>query len=215
MKAIDELAKILRNYHLMSQEIRKSDIIFLLGSHDPHVARYAANLWHKWYAPYLVVSWGVMHPAGVLENDEPILEAIWLANIIMKEWVPASAIIIEPQAKNTGENCIYTKQLLEKKGIAHTTAIAVQKPYMERRTYATIKAQRPDLDIAVTSSPVSYEKYCTMIDKERFLNAMVWDLQRIKLYPAKWFQITQEIPTEVRNAFEKLVALWYTKHLVV
>jgi uncharacterized SAM-binding protein YcdF (DUF218 family) len=43
---------------------------------------------------------------------------------------------------------------------------------------------------------------------------MVGDLQRIKYYPEKWFQIFQEIPYEVRNAYEILVSLWYNKYLI-
>jgi hypothetical protein len=49
---------------------------------------------------------------------------------------------------------------------------------------------------------------------ERVINAMVGDLQRIRLYPAKGFQIPQEIPEDVWAAFEKLVAWGFDKHLV-
>lgn len=43
---------------------------------------------------------------------------------------------------------------------------------------------------------------------------MVGDLQRIKEYPAKGFQIEQEIPDEVWSAYETLVAAGYDKHLI-
>jgi hypothetical protein len=43
---------------------------------------------------------------------------------------------------------------------------------------------------------------------------MIGDLQRIQLYPAKGFQIYQEIPAEVWAAYEQLVALGFDKHLV-
>jgi hypothetical protein len=39
-------------------------------------------------------------------------------------------------------------------------------------------------------------------------------LQRIKSYPEKGYQIYQEIPPEVWNALEKLVALGFDKHLM-
>ena len=42
---------------------------------------------------------------------------------------------------------------------------------------------------------------------------MVGDLQRIRIYPAKGFQIPQEIPEDVWSAFEKLVAWGFTGHL--
>lgn len=43
---------------------------------------------------------------------------------------------------------------------------------------------------------------------------MVGDLQRIREYPKKGFQIEQTIPNTVWNAYEMLVAADYTKHLM-
>jgi hypothetical protein len=36
----------------------------------------------------------------------------------------------------------------------------------------------------------------------------------VKLYPARGFQIAQEIPDDVWQAFEELVAAGYDRHLV-
>jgi hypothetical protein len=43
---------------------------------------------------------------------------------------------------------------------------------------------------------------------------MVGDLQRILLYPAKGYQISQAVPESVQLAFEKLVDLGYTQQLL-
>jgi hypothetical protein len=43
---------------------------------------------------------------------------------------------------------------------------------------------------------------------------MVGDLQRIKIYPARGFQIEQEIPEPVWQAFEVLVRAGYDKYLI-
>jgi hypothetical protein len=43
---------------------------------------------------------------------------------------------------------------------------------------------------------------------------MVGDLQRIKLYPEKGFQVYQEIPDDVWEAYEELVAMGFDKQLV-
>ena len=50
------------------------------------------------------------------------------------------------------------------------------------------------------------------INRRRSL--MVGDLQRIKLYPARGYQIAQEIPDEVWRAFEGLVRAGYDKYLI-
>ena len=46
------------------------------------------------------------------------------------------------------------------------------------------------------------------------VSIMVGDLQRIRLYPEKGFQIPQEIPDDVAAAFDRLVAAGYDRHLV-
>jgi hypothetical protein len=46
------------------------------------------------------------------------------------------------------------------------------------------------------------------------IHIMVGDLQRIKLYPAMGFQIPLEIPAEAWDAYERLVAAGFDKHLV-
>jgi hypothetical protein len=46
------------------------------------------------------------------------------------------------------------------------------------------------------------------------ISIMVGDLQRIRLYPAKGFQIHQDIPDDVWTAYEELVAAGYDKHLL-
>ncbi len=43
---------------------------------------------------------------------------------------------------------------------------------------------------------------------------MVGDLQRIKEYPKKGFAVEQEIPDDVWGAYEQLVKVGYTKHLI-
>jgi hypothetical protein len=43
---------------------------------------------------------------------------------------------------------------------------------------------------------------------------MVGDLQRIRVYPARGYQIEQDIPTDVWAAYEELVRAGYDRHLI-
>ena len=52
------------------------------------------------------------------------------------------------------------------------------------------------------------------ISKDDVINIIVGDLQRMKEYPEKGFQIVQKIPESVWQAYEKLVDLGYNKHLM-
>ena len=46
------------------------------------------------------------------------------------------------------------------------------------------------------------------------ISIMVGDLQRIRLYPEKGFQIPQEIPEDVWAAYQALVQAGYNRHLI-
>jgi hypothetical protein len=77
----------------------------------------------------------------------------------------------------------------------------------------------PDKGAVVTSPQVSFDEYLRdytnpELSEADVVSIMVGDLQRIKVYPAKGFQIYQEIPEEVWAAYEELVGLGYDKHLV-
>jgi hypothetical protein len=112
------------------------------------------------------------------------------------------------------ENILFTQQLLEDKGLHPHTFLLVQKPYMERRSYATFKKRWPDKELIVTSPQIAFEDYPTPeMPMERVIDMMVGDLQRIRLYPEKGFQIPQEIPGEVWAAYEKLVDWGFIGHL--
>lgn len=204
-------AKILWDYHHMNHEIKKSDCILALGSHDLRVAGRAADLYLEGFASLLIFSGGL----GNLTSDIwTVPEADQFADIAMKKGVPEKDILVENKSTNTGENITFTQQLLLEKGLNPQRFILVQKPYMERRSYATFKRHWPEKELLVTSPLYSFEDYPTEdIPMEKVINIMVGDLQRIKIYPAKGFQIPMEIPENVWLAYQKLIAAGFDKHL--
>jgi uncharacterized SAM-binding protein YcdF (DUF218 family) len=206
-----EEARKLWDYHHMHHVPAKSDCILALGSHDLRVADRAAELYLEGWAPILILSGGLGYLTKGLWKDP---EADLFARIALDKGVPAEAIFIENKSTNTGENIQFSRRLLEEKGLHPQHFLLVQKPYMERRTYATFKKQWPDKDLLVTSPQIAFEDYANdEIPMERVINSMVGDLQRIRIYPAKGFQIPQDIPDDVWTAYEKLVAWGFTKHL--
>ena len=198
----------------MDQKLTKVDSIFVLCSLDTRVAEKAAQLYLEGYSSQVIVSGGV----GVLTQDifnKP--EAQIFADIIVELGVPASDIIIEDESTNTGENIQFTYNLLRNLGKSFSSFILVQKPYMERRTYATFKKQWPDeyTEILVASPDIEYDEYFTdELPKDLVINIMVGDMQRIIEYPAKGYQIEQEVPDNVNRAFKALIKAGYTKHLI-
>ena len=206
------LAKKLWNYHHVSHIIEKSDCILALGSHDLRVAERTAELYLQGWATLVIMSGGLGNFTKEMWTEK---EADKFAAVAIQKGVPKAAILIENKSTNTGENILFTQKLLEEKGLDPQSFIVVQKPYMERRSYATFKKHWPGKKLMVTSPQISFEEYPTdEIPIEKVINIMVGDLQRIKLYPEKGFQIYQHIPEEIWNAYERLVSLGFDKHLM-
>lgn len=211
----DALAQILWNYHHINQPLKKADCILVLGSHDLSVARYGAKLFLDGYAPLIAFSGGTAHQNDMLRTGWNTSEAEMFANVAIEMGVPKDKIIIENKATNTGENFQLTEKIFKEKGVNPKTVILVQKPYMERRTLATGQVQWPQRELIVTSEPVSYADYINRdIPRDSFINIMVGDLQRIKIYGDNGFQTKQEIPAEVWSVYEQLVQIGFDKRLV-
>ena len=139
----DTLAKILWGYMHMYHVLEKADAIFVLGSSDERVAEYAAKLYLERWAPLIIFSGG----RGETSFDMwGMTEAEKFASIAINMGVPETSLLLEKRSTNTGENIRFTKELLEKKNVHCKKFILVQKPYMERRTYATFMKQWPDMD---------------------------------------------------------------------
>lgn len=207
-----ELAQILWDYHHVHHTLEKSDCILVLGSHDLRVAERAATLYLQGWAPLLVFSGGLGRLTQEIWSEA---EADKFAAIALNKGVPREAILIENKSTNTGENILFTKKLFQEKNIDPQTFIVVQKPYMERRSYATFKRHWIGKKLIVTSPQVTLKTYPNEdISLKEVIHIMVGDLQRIKLYPEKGFQIFQEIPDDVWIAYERLVELGYDSHLV-
>ena len=213
---IRALAQKLWHYHQMNHQLELADAILVLCSHDKKVAERGAQLLLEGWAPLLIFSGGL----GVITKNiwhEP--EADQFAEIAIALGVPPEKILIENQSTNTGENVLFTKRLLAQKQIDPARFILVQKPYMERRSFATFRKNWPDKNVLVTSPQVSFAEYLeTYVNSELsvddVISIMVGDLQRIKVYADKGFQIPQEIPDNVLSAYEELVRAGYDRHLI-
>lgn len=210
------LAEQIWHYHLMNHQLEKTDAILVLCSHDKRVAERGAELLLAGWAPVLIFSGGLGTITSGMWNEP---EADQFARLAVELGVPEQKILIENKSTNTGENVLFTKQFLAEKNLNPEKFIVVQKPYMERRAYATFRKLWPEKQVLVTSPQVSFEKYLSEYTNEGLssddvISIMVGDLQRIKLYPEKGFQIQQEIPGEIWAAYEELVRTGYDRHLI-
>lgn len=212
MLTSDALARVLWDYMVLGHDLVESDVILALGSNDLRVAERAADVCLQGLAPLLVCSG---HLGRLTAERFHKSEAEMFADVAAAKGVPREAIRLEPRSTNTGDNVTFSRELLRGLGIDPQRIILVQKPYMERRTYATFMKRWPGKDVRVTSPAISFDDYPTAeLPKDLVINILVGDVQRMRVYADRGFQIAQPMPDEVWAAWEELVVRGYTNHLV-
>lgn len=212
---IRRLAERIWHYHRLNHELATADAIVVLCSHDKVVAERGAQLFLEGWAPLLIFSGGL---GAITKHLWREAEADQFARVAVRMGVPAEKILTETRSTNTGENVLFTKRLLAAKQLDLRKFIVVQKPYMERRAYATFRRRWPEVDVIVTSPQVSFDEYLSgysnaALSTDDVVSIMVGDLQRIRLYSEKGFQIPQDIPDDVWLAYEELIKAGYDKYL--
>jgi len=203
-------------YHHLNHQVSHADAILVLCSHDTIVANRGAELSLEGWAPLLIFSGGLGSITSRLWQEP---EADQFARIAIELGVPAEQILVENKSTNTGENIVFTRRLLAARRLDPQKFIVVQKPYMERRSYATFRKLWPEKDVLVTSPRLSLDDYLNryshgVLSPDDVISIMVGDLQRIRLYAEKGFQIHQDVPDDVWQAYEELVGAGYDRHLV-
>jgi len=210
--AIRADVEALWDFNDMHHEVRPSDIGIGLGSHDPNVAIYTAELYHQGVFP-LIAFTGANAPTTV--ERFPRGEAVHFREIAIELGVPAEAILIETESRNTPDNFELTHKLLGEHNISVQTATVISRPYQQRRAYGIAKLAWPELDVRCSSRPLPLDDYIADIgDMNRVVTMLVGDTQRVALDARYGFAITQDIPDHVRVAYRRLVAAGFTGRVV-
>lgn len=199
----------------LSQTPRKADVIVGFGNFNTDIARRAAELYLQGYAPKILFT------GGLGRNTEGLLpepEAVRFARTAMECGVPEGDIILEDRSKNTADNILFTRALLEELGVKHDHILGVHQPFMERRIKAAMGVYWPELNFSVTSPQVTIAEYLARakdqgISENASISVIVGDFQRMELYARKGWQLPQEIPEKCWEAFRELVAMGFDKQL--
>ena len=209
---IDRDARLIWDYHHVHHTLAPTDVIIVLGSHDTRVAERGADVFLAGGAPLIVFS-GYL---GALTSEiwtRP--EAEIFAEVAEAKGVPRDRMILESRATNTGENVSYSRALLAERGLHPHRVLAVQKPYMERRTLATFQQRWPEVEVIVTSPQIDFDAYPNeAVSREDVIHIMMGDLQRLIVYGEKGWSAPQDVPAEVQAAFDRLVKAGYTRRLL-
>ena len=193
-----------------------ADLIVSLGTNDLRVAEFAAGLYHRGFGKAIVFTGGIAHQGDLLATPWDRSEAEMFAEVAQAHGVPAECILLEPTATNTAENIRFSRRLIEDRGLAPRNIVLAVKPFMQRRTFATLAVEWPEMPASVASPAMTLDEYFTAdLTAEKILHIMMGDLQRVWIYGRRGWSAAQRIPAEVRDAFEYLKDAGFTRQLIV
>ncbi|MGW7452499.1 YdcF family protein [Streptomyces sp. NPDC054787] len=205
-------ARLIWDYHQMGHEVAPVDVAIGLGSHDLGVAAACADLYRAGLFPVLVFTGG---NSPTTRARFPRGEAVHFREHALELGVPDGAILVEPHAANTGQNITLSRELLAASGMTPKTVLLVSKPYMERRSFATARKLWPEVEVLCASEPLELDDYLKSIGDEKLvLDMLVGDLQRVIEYPNRGFAIAQDVPEDVRDAYESLIRDGFTSRVI-
>lgn len=209
------LARVIWDYHQLHQEPVPADIIIALGTNDLRVAEFAADLYLLGYGAALVCSGGVAHQDDLLATSWGKTEAEMYADVAERRGVPRASILVETQATNTAENIRFVRELLDGRALRPRSVVIAVKPFMQRRVWATLAVEWPEVTATLASPDMTLDEYFTSeLPPEKIIDILMGDLQRLWVYAKRGWSAPQRIPAEVKAAYLSLAALGFTRHLI-
>ncbi len=159
------------SFIFVSDEPEKADAIFLPGGSHPEQPEYAAELYSKGYAKWMIPSggvsvkrdkWpGVRSKADIYSGDYQS-DCEFFTDVLIKNGVPADAIIGEDQSGHTRDNAFLSRKAVDESGISIKTALIVCKAFHARRCLILYQMAFPDVRLKVC--PV----HCLSITKDNW-----------------------------------------------
>ncbi|MEU8432325.1 YdcF family protein [Streptomyces sp. NPDC029216] len=205
-------AELIWDFHQMHHEPRPCSVAVGLGSHDLGVADTTVDLYKRGMAP-LIVFTGATSPTT--RARMPRGEAVHYRERALELGVPPEDVLVEPNARNTGENIRLTRALLEDAGRPIQSVLLISKPYEERRAYATTRKLWPEVEVISASTPMTFTEYVDSIgDPKLVIDMLVGALQRLQLYPDQGFMVHLPVPAPVLAAYKRLCDKGFTSRLV-
>jgi len=199
----------------MEHPLSRSDAVIGFGSHDLTTPLRCAEIYLAGYAPVILFTGKLgKGTQGIFSRPEAEI----YAGLAIRAGVPPSAILMEPRATNTGENIRYARAMFSENGLSPRKIIAVHKPYMTRRVWASLRMQWPEVEVIVAPGLSSLHAYLeTMrarhVDEDEIIHSLVGDFQRMDVFAKRGYQIQQEIPKEAMESFRELVRMGYDKYV--
>ena len=141
------------NFIFVEDKPRKVDAIFLPGGSHPEQPEYAAELYRKGYAKWLVPSGGIsvkrdkwpgVRSKADIYNGDYQSDCDFFTDVFIKNGVPSDVIVGEDKSGHTRDNAFLSRMVVYEKGIEIKTAIIVCKAFHARRCLMLYQMAFPD-----------------------------------------------------------------------
>jgi len=141
------------NFIFVEDKPQKVDAIFLPGGSHPEQPEYAAKLYLKGYAKWLVPSGGVsvkrdkwpgVRSKADIYNGDYQSDCEFFTDVFIKNGVPSDVIVGEDKSGHTRDNAFLSRMVVYEKGIEIKTAIIVCKAFHARRCLMLYQMAFPD-----------------------------------------------------------------------
>lgn len=186
----------------------KADAIVVCCSYDLRVCEYACQLVNTGLSNKLVISGN--HGNWTKHLWEPPEARVFYQRALACG-LPPSAILLEEQATNFGENVRLTSALIPDAN----SVIFVTKPAAVLRLKLTVEAQWPGIDGHVSCPDYKFpDDVSNVIGVLGVINEMVGDIHRILTYPEMGYQVEHELPDNILAAWRALIDAGFTHHLI-
>lgn len=155
---MDKIISDITDFIFISNEPEKVDAIFLPGGSHPSQPEYAAELYHRGFAKWLIpsggtsvkrVEWPGVRAKSDIYNGDYQSDCEFFTDVLLKNGVPISAIIGEDKSGHTRDNAFLSRKAVDEKGIVIKTALIVCKAFHARRCLMLYQMAFPDVKIKV------------------------------------------------------------------
>ena len=183
----DRIINDISNYIFVRDIPEVADVIFLPGGMHPQQPEYAAELYRKGFAKWIIPSgamgtkwesWPSVADKAEIYTGDYRSECEFFIDVLTKRGVPRDAIIPEDQARHTRDNAFLSRKVVDENDIRIKTALIVCKEFHARRCLMLYQMAFPEVTFKVC--PVN----CSNITKEnwykseRGINRVMGELER-------------------------------------
>lgn len=146
------------DYIFVSDKAVLVDAIFLPGGSFPELPEYAAELYHKKYAKWIIPSGGIsvksdkwhgVRSKANIYNGDYQSDCDFFTDVLIKNGVPMDAIIGENKSGHTRDNAFLSRKVVDEKGIKIRNAMIICKAFHSRRCLMLYQLAFPDVEFIV------------------------------------------------------------------